>query len=131
MDLNEEASKILNHPMMVEFFEKAYVAGNSRNIGTVHVRYKNDRLGEVEEISKRLSMDMIRERTPENSPRFYLAAAVAQFAELMRKSSYAEGGNLNSIRSILGRVSRQLPLDRKVKELSSLIVSVRGRPEAP
>ena len=35
----------------VEFFEKAYVAGNSRNIGTVHVRYKNDRLGEVEEIA--------------------------------------------------------------------------------
>jgi len=69
-------------------------------------------------------------REAEEAPRLYLAAGVAQFAEILRESEYARGGSLDDVRWILGEVAVQLPLDQRVRELRSLVGSAKGLPKA-
>ena len=115
----------------LELHDRQNPQAESPDIGTVFVRYKNEETGAVEEISRRIDMDMIIDSTPEDSPRFYLAAAVAEFAEILRKSPHARDGNLDSVREVLGLVAQELPLDRKIAGLLELVDSARGLPNAP
>jgi len=104
--------------------------GNSLDLGTVFVRYRNAESDEVEEISTRLEPSIIARREPENAPRLYLAAAVAQFAEILRESEYARGGSIDGVRRILGEVAVELPLDQRVRELLRIVESAKGLPKA-
>jgi Ca-activated chloride channel family protein len=101
------------------------------DLGTVYVRYRNTDTGAVEEISTRLETARIRKHTPRTAPRLYLAAAAAEFAEILRESEHAAGGNLRDVERIVGQVSEQLPLDGRVKELQSLVRRCHGLPKAP
>ncbi|HUW35565.1 MAG TPA: von Willebrand factor type A domain-containing protein [Planctomycetota bacterium] len=102
----------------------------SLDLGTVFVRYRNAETGKVEEISTRLEPSIVANREAEEAPRLYLAAGVAQFAEILRESEYARGGSLDDVRWILGEVAVQLPLDQRVRELRSLVGSAKGLPKA-
>jgi Ca-activated chloride channel family protein len=100
------------------------------DFGTVFVRYENVATGKVEEISTRLARSCYRERTPENSPRFFLAACAAEFAEILRGSEHAQGGSLAGLTHYLDRVAAELPLDERVQELRQLVHRSRGLPRA-
>jgi Ca-activated chloride channel family protein len=96
------------------------------SLGTVFVRYRNADTGKIEEISKRVEAGAIRRRTVDDSPRFFLAAAVAELAELLRESEYAQGGNFARAAEVLAGVARQLPLDKKVREVADLAARAKG-----
>ena len=55
------------------------------------------------------------------SPHFFLAAAVSQFAEILRQSEHAQNGRLTDVAAVLERVSESLPLDRDIRELVELV----------
>lgn len=101
------------------------------DLGTVYVRYQNTDTGKVEEISSRLENAAIERRKPKSSPRFYLAAAAAQFAEILRGSEHARDGNLRAVESVLQDVANELPLDQQVKELLGCVRRAENLPPAP
>lgn len=100
-------------------------------IGTVYVRYRNPDTHEVQEINRRIGNEVVREMPVSSRPRFYLAAAVAQFAEQLRDSPHASHADLNDVLRITDQVSRELPLDPQIKELRDLIREARNLSRAP
>ncbi|MHC4884629.1 MAG: YfbK domain-containing protein [Planctomycetota bacterium] len=101
------------------------------DLGTVFVRCRDDRSKRIIETATRLSRRLIQRHTVESAPRLHLAAAVAEFAEILRGSEYAETQDLRAVESMVSHVQSQLPLDRKIQELQGLVRAVRGLPEAP
>ncbi len=100
------------------------------DLGTVYVRYQNVETNQVEEISSRLVNSLIMNRSPERCPRFFLAASVAEFAEIMRGSEHAAGSSLADVERVLSQVAKQLPLDRQVQEFQQLVHKAKGLPRA-
>jgi len=100
------------------------------DFGTVFVRYRNADTDQIEEISCDLENSIARTRTVENSPYFYLAAAAAQFAEILRQSEHVQGSNLTDVLVTAEKVSRVLGLDRDVRELAELIRRSENLPRA-
>jgi len=91
------------------------------DFGTVYVRYQNVETTAVEEIAADLRPSVLANRQPEESPRFFLAAAAAEFAELLRGSEYAQDGSYASVQRVLAPVTRALPHDEQVNELWFLV----------
>jgi Ca-activated chloride channel family protein len=50
------------------------------DLGTVFVRYRNTETGQIEEISRPLAHSLVRRRSVEDDPRFFLAAGAARLA---------------------------------------------------
>jgi Ca-activated chloride channel homolog len=103
-------------------------AAREVDLGTVYVRYKEVDSNAVREFASRLRYDLVRPLRPEDSPRFFLAAAVAEFAEYLRNSEHARGSSPEDILQVLLRTSQALPKDRQVAELVDL---VRRTDDAP
>lgn len=103
---------------------------SAADIGAVFVRYRNVETGRVEEISQPLGGGIVLTRTVEDSPRFYLAACAAQFAEILRGSEHARNGSLSMVRPVIQSVAAELPLDSRVQELAELVRRADGLPRA-
>ena len=90
-------------------------------IATVYVRYRRADNGAIEEISSRVMDPVRKNRFAEADVRFQLAACVAEFAERLRRSPYAEGTEMGDILGRLQPVAQELDLDEQVQELLRLI----------
>ncbi len=106
-------------------------ADKQGDLGTVFVRYRNVETGQIEEISSRLSSAIVRRRTVESAPRFFLAAGAARFAEILRQSEHARDGSLTDVLRVVEQVSLALGLDRDVRELADLIRKAEHLPRSP
>lgn len=98
------------------------------DLGTVFIRYKEIDTGEVREFASRLRHDLVRSLTPADAPRFFLAAAAAEFAEFLRGSEHAQGTSPGEIARVVSAVSRALPRDKQVRELLDLVHRADGTP---
>ncbi|HUS57686.1 MAG TPA: YfbK domain-containing protein, partial [Planctomycetota bacterium] len=116
----------------LELYEWAgdLAADAASGLGTVYVRYRNVDTGKVEEISHRLAGGLVSRPTPQTAGRFFLAAAAAEFAELLRESEHAKDGDINALRRLLQQAAVQLPLDNRVQELLELVTRANGLPRA-
>lgn len=108
------------------------------DLGTVFVRYRDVETGRIEEISNRLKSSIVRRCTVESAPRFFLAAGVARFAEILRQSEHAQDaqapwgdGSLTDVLRVMEQVDQVLPLDRDVRELTDLIRKAEHLPASP
>ncbi len=101
------------------------------DLGTVFVRYRNVENGQMEETSRPLADSMVRRRSVEEAPRFFLAAGAARFAEWLRQSEHAQNTALPDVQRLLDQVSAALPLDRDVQDLAALAHQAEGLPRAP
>jgi Ca-activated chloride channel family protein len=106
-------------------------ADEQGDLGTVFVRYRNVETGQIEEISSRLSSAIVRRRTVESAPRFFLAAGAARFAEILRQSEHARDASLTDVLRVVEQVSLALGLDRDVRELADLIRKAEHLPRSP
>jgi hypothetical protein len=96
----------------------------------VFVRYPQYGDGQIERSSRPLAL-LIRRRSVEDDPRFFLAAGAARFAEWLRQSEHAQQTSLADVQRLLDRVSADLPLDRQVQDLATLAHQAEGLPMAP
>jgi Ca-activated chloride channel family protein len=103
----------------------------SDDLGTVFVRYRNAETGQIEEFSRVLAGSIVRRRSVEDDPRFFLAAGAARFAEWLRGSEHARRTTLSEIQRLLDGVSVALPLDQNVRDLAALAHQAEGLPRAP
>jgi Ca-activated chloride channel family protein len=100
----------------------------AEDLGTVFLRYKEIDDGRVTEFASRLRADLPRRRTPAEDPRFFVAAAVAEFAEILRQSPHAKRSTLYDVEQLLLQSSQALPHDSQVAELLRLVRAAKDQP---
>ncbi len=102
-------------------YEVKLNANAQGNALTVYVRYENPETKQVNEIKQGLARSQFASRFEATSPRFQLAAAVAEYAEILRQSYWANGSNLQSVQELAQRVKQALPNDADVAEFAQLV----------
>jgi Ca-activated chloride channel family protein len=90
---------------------------------TVHLRWEDPDTGEVVELARSLSQDELAQVFEETDPRFQLTVIVAQYAEVLRESYWANemGTTLGEIASQAQRIAEYLPGDADVQEFAQLV----------
>ena len=87
----------------------------------VRVRYEDPDTHAVAEINKTFKRSEVQSDFYRTSPRFQLATAVAQFAELLRRSPWTQGERMGDVLNLAYAVQRQLPFDSDVNEFVNLV----------
>ena len=86
-------------------------------LATVFIRHEDPDTGHVTEVNESISTDALKGSFEETTSTFQLAASVAEFAEILRGSFWAQEGSLELVRETLGEV---LPhIDAKTREQSA------------
>ena len=89
-------------------------------LATVRVRYEDPDSGDVSEIESSFQRSDLINEFEETSPRFQLSAVVAEYAEILRESFWAEEGSLGKVAVEATRVLSLLPEDSDVAEFAAL-----------
>ena len=99
-------------------------------LATVSIRHEDPDTGHVTEVNESISTDALRRTFEESTPAFQLAASVAEFAEILRGSFWAQEGTLENVQEtlagILPHIQAKTPQHRtRNEELLSLIREAR------
>ena len=90
-------------------------------MATINIRYEDPDRGDVNEISREFYRSELSTRFEEASPRLQLDAVVAEYAEVLRKSYWAQDSSLKEVQAQAQRVSTLLPNDPDVAEFVDLV----------
>lgn len=88
---------------------------------TVRIRYKDPDSGEVVEQAQTLGRDRFAPGFDAASPEFHLAAAVAEYAEILRQSYWAKGSQMSDVLTLARRAQEEMPKDDQVMEFVGLV----------
>ena len=89
-------------------------------LGTVYLRYEDPDSGVVSEIDREFLRSELAFEFGEASPRFQMSAVVAEYAEILRESYWAQDGSLERVVAEASRLQRLIPSDEDVAEFASL-----------
>jgi Ca-activated chloride channel homolog len=121
----------VGHPRMAaDILSRGERDSQPAALGMVRVRYRDLETGKVREIERPIEATQVARLTPADSPRFFLAASAARFAEILRQSEHAQGGKFEDVSAVLNQVRVQLPLDQRLAELADLVRRAQGLPRA-
>ena len=104
-------------------YELKLYDGARGNLGTVFVRYEDPNDSVIVELERGLSRSELARSFEDTDPRFQLSAVVAEYAEILRGSYWAQEGNLTDVGAHASRVKRLLEGDPDVAELADLVFS--------
>jgi Ca-activated chloride channel family protein len=90
-------------------------------VATTYVRYKHADTSEVTEFKSPIAFEDFNRSFDGSSSEFKLAATVAEFAEILRKSYWAKGATLERVLERAQQLSREFEDDGDVIELVDLI----------
>ena len=90
-------------------------------IGTIYVRHEDPDTGLVTEVSREFQQTELALAFEEASPRFQLAAVVAEYAEILRESYWALESSLGDVLARAEYVRSLLPEDGDVAEFVQLV----------
>lgn len=94
-------------------------------ISTVYMRWQDPDTREVIELSKDFDTYQMSESFRHADPYFQWSVVVAEYAEILRESYWAEDSNLEAVYREAERVSEYLPRDDDVREFLDLIRKAR------
>jgi Ca-activated chloride channel family protein len=94
-------------------------------VATTYVRYKHADTSTVTEFKSLVAVEDFNRSLDSSSSEFKLAATVAEFAEILRKSYWAKGATLDRVLERAQRLSREFEGDGDVIELVDLISKAR------
>ena len=108
----------------VELFEEA--DDLDATLATVHMRWQDPESSEIIEIERSLTVGELATSFEEMAPRFQLAQAVAEFAEILKDTPFAEGSTLADLYQTVDEVEEAIETDEgatdhNVAELKDLI----------
>ena len=89
-------------------------------LATVYLRYEDPDTGTVHEVNETFDGSDLKGNFQGASARFQLDAVVAEYAEILRESFWAQEGSLITVSSEARRVLQLLPQDTDVVEFASL-----------
>lgn len=102
-------------------FKDQVAPSQQGNALIVYVRYQDVETSQVREINQTFGRTQFASSFDATSPRFKLAAAVAEYAEILRNSYWAKGSSLESVQGLAQRVGQALPNDEDVVEFAQLV----------
>lgn len=88
---------------------------------TVRLRYADPESAEVQEIARSLAIRDFSSLFEATSPRFQMDAVIAEFAEILRNSYWAQENSLPALAQDAARIAALLPADPDVQELAALV----------
>jgi Ca-activated chloride channel family protein len=120
-DDKEDGGEIgAGHEVTALYELKLHDEAPSADIGTVNIRYKYPDSEHAAEISRRIPRSIFAATFTEASAEFKLAAAAAEFAEILRKSYWAKGSHLKDVLALVREISNEID-SPDVIELLSLV----------
>ena len=90
-------------------------------IATVYLRWQDPDTKEVVELSRDFDTGQMSESFQDAAPRFQWSVVVAEYAEILRQSYWAQNSNPGDVLDQARRVSELLPEDRDVSEFVDLV----------
>ncbi len=95
-------------------------------LATVRLRWLEPETSEAIEIARTLTLGEVQRAFTKTDPRFQLAAAVAEFAEILKGSPYAEGSTLAALEDQVDRIEEAIEetegdADQGVNDLHRMI----------
>ncbi|MCX6827640.1 MAG: DUF3520 domain-containing protein, partial [candidate division Zixibacteria bacterium] len=101
----------------------------SSHIATVYIRYKNSESERVNEVNYGIRLCDFNERFQDGSADFRLAAASAQFAEILRQSYWARNSKLADVRNLVSEISEEIgtPAVNELLNLVSMAERLQGQ----
>jgi Ca-activated chloride channel family protein len=90
-------------------------------IATVHLRWEDPETHDVTEKSQDFDTRQMAEDFRATDPHFQLAVIVAEYAEILRDSYWAQDSSLRNVLDEAYRLSDQLPRDKDVTEFVDLV----------
>jgi hypothetical protein len=100
----------------VKLYPEAY-----GNIATVFMRWKDPDTQQVVELSKDFSTDELGRDFESANPYFQRSVMVAEYAEILKKSYWAERSSLAHVYHEAERINELLPADENMSEFMELI----------
>jgi Ca-activated chloride channel family protein len=97
--------------------------------GTIFVRYKDPYNFQVSEVAEKINSEVFRRSFNDGSKDFRLAAAAAEFAEILRNSYWARGSQLGDVLAVVQSVERESS-NPEVIGLMDLIAKARAIKDA-
>ena len=94
--------------------------GTTGQMATVFIRHEDPDTHRVSEINEEIFTIELKDTFEEASPEFQLAATVAEFAEILRESFWAQEGTLAAVSQSLKGIARQIP-NEQMDELMNLV----------
>jgi len=94
-------------------------------VATVYMRWQDPDTREVVELSEDFDTDQMSENFRRTDPYFQWSVVVAEYAEILRESYWAEDSSLDSVYREAERVSEYLPRDEAVSEFVDLVRRAR------
>lgn len=103
-------------------YEVKLHAGATGRIATVQLRWQNPESREVTEISETMDVRDLTERFEDADPYFQWSVVVAEYAEILRNSYWAQESSLEAVLEHAERISRSLDDDpREIEDFVSLV----------
>jgi len=96
---------------------------------TVRVRYEEPESGQITEIQQQISPNDLERYFDETSPSFQLDAVVAEYAEILRDSYWAQDSDLGNVALEARRIAEYMPYDEDVQEFAALVWEAAGMME--
>lgn len=90
-------------------------------VATVRIRYEDADTREVVEIEQSITTDDLLASIDDAPASFRLQAGAAEFAELLRRSFWSEGGTYGAVLDLIEPIQAELPEDEDVTELIALV----------
>ena len=94
--------------------------GATGKLATVFIRHEDPDTRHVSETNEEIFSIALKAAFEDASPEFQLAATVAEFAEILRESYWAEGGSLAAVQQSIKGIAPQIP-NEQVDELSHMV----------
>ena len=91
-------------------------------LSAIRVRYEDPDTRQVVEIERDFQRGDLALELEEASPRFQMAAVVAEYAEILRESYWAQDGSLGAVIEQARRVQQLLPEEIDLAEFADLVV---------
>ena len=120
-DNTVDAGEIGANHSVTALYELKFHEGAAGDIGTVSLRYEDPDTRGITEIRRSLQVRELAPWLESASPTFQLAAVVAEYAEVLRNSYWAQDGDLQRTAHEAARVQRLLPYDPDVAEFADLV----------
>jgi Ca-activated chloride channel family protein len=95
--------------------------GSQGRVATVQLRWQDPETYTVQEINGNFNTWDLAARFEEASPRYRLAVLVAQYAEILRQSPWAQGTSLSQLSSLASQLAEELAEDADVIEFVNLV----------
>ena len=102
------------------FYEIKLHAGATGQLAAVFVRYENPDTHSVSEISENIFTTELKSTFEATSAQFQLAASIAEFAEILRESYWAQEGSLEAVQQTIEEIQLQIS-NEQVDELTHLV----------